>query len=361
MSTSVTNGKSTRPAAAPPAEPAHVAPKQRRAVDPGVIILYAIGGLLGFLAALFFLLPGLAGVDDQQSLLERLREQFSPNAFAIVAGFVTTGVALADIIMTRQRAQHQARELNTLQESVQAKTELISSLTHQMRTPLTGVKYAVKMYLSGDFGPVNAEQRGILQNVYGSTENLVTLTQDFLDASKLDAGRLQVSLSAGTLGDLEHEVAATVERLKPMAEGKHIKLRYSARSDPKLPLKADLRKLSQVMESLLENAINYTPDGGSVTVNAEGDRRGFRASISDTGIGIPPAEQSKLFTKFFRASNAQAASSTGTGIGLFISKKFIEAHQGQIGFTSTVGRGTTFHFSVPLEPVSEVEQFFVQI
>lgn len=345
------------PAAIPPDQTA----VRRKMLDANVVLLYALGGLLGFLAALFFLLPGLAGGDNQTSLLERLRNQFSPNAFALVAGFVTAGVALSDIVLTRRKAGEREREMRQLEESLQSKTELISSITHQMRTPLTSVKYAIKMYLSGDFGALNDEQKNILQNVYGSTENLVTLTQDFLDASKLDAGRLQVTFKSIMLADFAYGAETAVERLKPMADAKHIALSYKPTFDAKLPLRADLAKLTQVVENLVENAINYTPREGSVTVTAGNDRRAITVTITDTGIGIPPAEQGKVFTKFFRATNAQAASSTGTGIGLFISKIFIEAHQGSLTFSSSPGQGTTFRFTVPLRPPSEVEQLFVRI
>jgi len=330
-------------------------------VDASVVLLYTLGGLLGFLAALLFLLPGLAGGDSQLSLLERLRQQFSPNAFAVVAGFVTAGVALADMVQNRRRTEERETENSMLRDSVQSKTELISSITHQMRTPLTSVKYALKMFLSGDFGPVNDEQRGILQNVYGSTENLVTLTQDFLDASKLDTGKLQIAFKTSTLADLGRSLEATVDRLRPMAEGKHITLRHIAKLKAKLSTRVDGNKLNQVVESLVENAINYTPRSGQIEVRVGSDDRSLTVRVKDSGIGIPEAEQAKVFSKFFRASNAQAESSTGTGIGLFISKKFVEAHQGKIWFTSRTGRGSTFTFTVPLQPPSVVEQLFIRI
>ncbi|MDO8560446.1 MAG: HAMP domain-containing sensor histidine kinase [bacterium] len=331
-----------------------------RATDFRAILLYGLGALLGFLAALLFLLPGLTG-GDQLSLIEALRQRFSTNSFALVAGFVTAGVALADIVVERQRDATREKKLNELNEAAQAKNELISSMTHQMRTPLTSTKYALKMLLGGDFGPVSAEQRDILTNLYGSTENLVTLTQDFLDASKLDAGRLQVSVKNIRLGELERGIKSAVDRLQPMAEGKKIALAYAGQVDEGITLRADANKLWQVAENLTENAINYTPNGGSVRVTATSSPSGLKLKIGDTGIGIPPAEQAKVFTKFFRASNARATSSTGTGIGLFISKKFVEAHHGTITFVSRPGKGTTFTVTVPLLPPSVAEQFFIRI
>ncbi len=361
MASHASQGKFDDPSPALNAAPVNAAPGRTAALDAVNVLTYILGGLFGLLAALFFVLPGLAGGETERSLLERLQMQLSPNTSAMIVGFVTAGVALADVARNRQRTREQQAELENLQDSDHAKTELISTMTHQMRTPLTAVKYALKMYLGGDFGPVNNEQRGILRNVYGSTETLVTMTQDFLNASKLDAGRLQVTLKPTRVADFERSLAATVDRLKPIADGKRIKLGYAAQLNPALRLRADLAKLAQVVENLVENAINYTLPGGSVTVTANGDSRRITVSIADTGIGIPPAEQSKIFTKFFRASNAQATSSTGTGIGLFISKKFIEAHQGSLTFAATPNRGTTFRFTVPLQPVSDAEQFFIHI
>lgn len=330
------------------------------APDLRALLLYLAGGVLGFLAALFFLLPGLIG-SDQRSLIDALRQQFSVNTFALVAGFVTAGVALADIVVERQRDSARDIKLRELADTVRTKNELIASITHQMRTPLTATKYALKMFLDGDFGPVNAEQRELVTNLYSSTETLVTLTQDFLDASKLDAGLLHVTFKNARFDDLERGMKAAVERLQPMAEGKKITLTYVARVTGRVMVRADVSKLCQVVENLTENAINYTPNGGKVEVTVAAGPEGLTLTITDTGIGIPLAEQGKVFTKFFRASNAKVTSSTGTGIGLFISKKFVEAHQGAITFTSRPGQGTTFTVAIPLLPPNVVEQLLVRI
>ncbi|MDD5109813.1 MAG: HAMP domain-containing sensor histidine kinase [Patescibacteria group bacterium] len=329
-------------------------------IDFGAALLYCLGGLIGFLTSLFFLFPGITSRGEQMSLAEWLR-QTTPDSLVAIIGFVTAGVALAGIIVARGHARQQAERIATLEEIIGTKTELISTITHQMRTPLTSVKYATKMFLSGDFGEITDEQRSILGSIYSSVENLTTLTQDFLDASKLDSGTLEIVCKRHLLAEIERGIVGTIDRLKPMAEDKKVALRDTVKLDGKRAMTGDLAKISQVVENMIENAIVYTPAGGKVHVRAGSDEHNFTVAVTDSGIGIPPGEQAKVFSKYFRASNARATTSTGSGIGLYLGRRYIEAQHGKIWFTSSPGKGSTFTFAIPLSPESEAEEFLTRV
>ncbi len=336
----------------------------RLRINPSTLLIYFLGGILGLVAALIWLhfLYAAAGDNQERVFLYHLW-QYGPRSFVltILIGFVLVGFLSVSRILVKRQLKIQEAEVKLLQEVSQSKTETISFASHQMRTPVSAVKFSLKMLLEGDFGALTHGQRELLDKTYNSAENLGLLIGEFLDVSKLELGKLEISFKSISLAEMEKATRQTVERLTPLAARKKITLDFFSFLDYRLSVQADLKRINQIIENLLENAVDYTPSGGKIEVRLQNDKNNFQCAVSDTGIGIPKTEQEKIFTKFFRASNARRIQSTGSGLGLYLCKRFIEGHDGKIWLSSEEGRGTTFHLTIPIKIKTEAEELFRRI
>lgn len=224
------------------------------------------------------------------------------------------------------------------------KTEFVSLVAHQLRTPLSAIKWAVKMLLDGDLGPITEEQRDFIEKTYKSNERIIGLINDLLDVTRIEEGRY---LYKPVLADVGEICQFVINSYKGQIERKKIKFEFK-KPEKKLPLvKLDVEKMGLAIENLLNNAISYTPPGGCVTISLNCENNKLKFSIQDTGIGILREQQKRVFTKFFRGANAVRAETEGTGLGLFIVKNIIKAHGGEIWFESEENKGTTFYFTLP--------------
>ena len=247
-----------------------------------------------------------------------------------------------------QRIASATRELRAsnsqLQRLDEAKDEFISMASHQLRTPLTSIKGYVSMLLEGDVGKVPPEQKQLLNEVFVSSERMVRLISDFLNVSRLQTGKFVIEKRPVDLALL---VQREIDSLAQNASARGVKFVY--RKPKKFPLlDLDENKLQQVIMNFADNAIYYSKDGSKVTVTLKEVNGLAELRIIDTGIGVPESEQSRLFKKFFRATNARRARPDGTGIGLFLAKKVVGDHGGEIIFESKEGKGSTFGFRLPL-------------
>jgi len=225
-----------------------------------------------------------------------------------------------------------------------AKTEFLSIASHQMRTPLSGIKGYLSMMIDGDFGKFTDEQQGVLTRVYKEVERLIRLVQVFLNVSRIESGRLEIDKIKGDARDL---VDTVVKDLLPAATEKGLELEYK-RPDKPLILRADFDKLKDVLVNLVDNAIKYTKLG-SIEVKAYKSDGNICFEIKDTGVGIDPSEVNNLFTKFTRAKGIAQVDATGSGLGLFIAKKIVEGHQGRIWADSAgLGKGSVFKVELPI-------------
>jgi len=225
------------------------------------------------------------------------------------------------------------------------KTEFVSIAAHQLRTPLSAIKWTLRMLLDGDLGKLTAEQKEFLEKTYKANERMIDLINDLLDVTRIEEGRY---LYKTVLGEIEPIVENIINASKQEAEMNKIKLEF-ARPGVKLPkLVFDPDRIKLAMQNLIDNAIKYTAPGGEVTVSLKYDNEEIEFLVRDTGIGIAKGEQNRMFNKFFRGTNAIKIETEGSGLGLFIAKNIVEAHGGKIWFESEVGKGTTFHFSLPL-------------
>lgn len=229
----------------------------------------------------------------------------------------------------------------------EAKDEFISMASHQLRTPLTSIKGYLSMLSDGDMGKLSAQQLKAVQEAFGSSQRMVFLIADFLNVSRIKTGKFVIERSKV---DLAAMVTEELSQLKEMFEAKDFKLSYEPPYDlPSFML--DDNKMRQVMMNMIDNAIYYTPNGGSITVQLYKTADELIFKVIDTGIGVSKAEQHKLFTKFFRASNAKKARPDGTGLGLFMAQKIIVEQGGAVIFESVEDKGSTFGFRFPLAKI----------
>jgi len=247
-----------------------------------------------------------------------------------------------------QRIESATRELRTsnaqLQKLDEAKDEFISMASHQLRTPLTSIKGYVSMLMDGDVGKVTDEQKHLLQEAFISSERMVRLIGDFLNVSRLQTGKFIIDKHPI---DLAKIVEQEVEGLEPNASARGLSFTYKKPKNVPL-MQLDENKIQQVIMNFADNAIYYSKENSKIKVSLSVVDNFVEFTVKDTGIGVPLAEQEQLFSKFFRATNARKQRPDGTGVGLFLAKKVIDAHDGKIIFESKEGKGSTFGFRLPL-------------
>lgn len=235
----------------------------------------------------------------------------------------------------------------------EAKDEFMSMASHQLRTPLTSVKGYISMVLEGDAGKVTTNQQQLLNEAYTSSERMVHLINDFLNVSRIQTGKFVIDK---TVVDLSKIVFEELNSLKSSADRRGMKFKYN---EPKnFPmLEIDEGKIRQVIMNYCDNAIYYSKEGTDIKVDLSVDDKDVLFTVKDTGIGVPEEERAHLFTKFFRAANARKQRPDGTGVGIFLAKKVVVAHGGDIVFESVLNKGSTFGFTLPLSklrPSSDV-------
>jgi signal transduction histidine kinase len=260
-------------------------------------------------------------------------------------------------------AVHEIRELNaSLQQKIanatkelrssnavlrrldEIKDEFISMASHQLRTPLTSVKGYISMVIEGDAGKISPSQKQLLEQAFMSSENMVHLINDFLNVSRLQSGKFVIDK---TDVDLSKLVDEEMNGLRPNATARGMKLVY--KKPTKFPIvQIDEGKFRQVVMNFTDNAIYYSHENSSIIISLGVEGNEIVFTVKDTGIGVPKAEQEKLFAKFYRAANAKVQRPDGTGVGIFLAKKVVDAHGGSIIFESTEGKGSTFGFRLPI-------------
>lgn len=228
----------------------------------------------------------------------------------------------------------------------QMKSEFISIAAHQLRTPLSAIKWTLKMMMDEDIGRITREQKDFLQQGYETNEHMIRLVNDLLDVTRIEEGRFGYNFSYASLDDLARDV---VKSFSATAQKKNVLLGFIEPKEKFPKVKIDPEKIKLAMENLLDNAVNYTPAGGKVTVSIEKERDFIKIAVKDTGIGIPAHQKDRLFTKFFRGDNVIRMQTEGSGLGLFIAKNIIKRHGGKIWADSEQGKGSVFCFTVPIE------------
>lgn len=224
------------------------------------------------------------------------------------------------------------------------KSEFVSLAAHQLRTPLSEIKWALQMSLDGDFGKLEKRQENLLATTYQSNERMIVLVNDLLNVSRLEGGKDIFKSSPTQMRDL---VRQEWKSYRGKAREKRVSFLFKEPSKPIPKIFVDEEKIRLVLQNLIDNAIRYTPPKGVVEISLTSSGKDVTLEVRDTGIGIPEHEQTKIFQKFSRASNALKLDTTGSGLGLFISKNIVEAHHGKIWFDSRKNGGTSFYVVLP--------------
>ena len=239
------------------------------------------------------------------------------------------------------------RDVTHEREVDRMKTEFVGLVSHELRTPLTSIKGFTDMVLDGDAGEIEEEAREYLEIVKSNADRLVALVNDLLDISRLESGRVQLKLEDV---DLAEVITLVTRTLGEMIAAKQQTLTVDV--DPALPaIRADRDKTIQIVTNYVSNAYKYTPAGGDIHVEVTNVGTHARVAVTDTGYGISPEDQERLFTRFYRVDNSDTREVGGTGLGLSIVKAFVELQGGEVGVESERGKGSTFSFTVPLSTV----------
>ena len=247
--------------------------------------------------------------------------------------------------------EHRNREV---EKANRLKSNFLATMSHELRTPLNAILGYTELILDNIYGETPEKMREVLDRLQANGKHLLGLINDVLDLSKIEAGQLTLSLADYSLKDVVHTVFTGVESL---ATGKKLKLTTDVAQN--LPIgHGDERRLAQVLLNLVGNAIKFT-DTGEVAIKAAAANGSFTVTVHDSGPGIEPSDQEKIFGEFQQADNAATKRKGGTGLGLSIAKRIIEMHGGRIWVESEIGKGSTFAFTIPVQvnrPVTSHEQ-----
>ena len=227
------------------------------------------------------------------------------------------------------------------------KTEFVSIAAHQLRTPLSAIKWILSMVINGDVGEITEEQKDMLQKTYQSNERMIALVNDLLNTARIEEGKFINKTSKKDIVALAKNIFV---QFKERAVSKGITAEFIKPSVRTPAINIDSEKISLAIQNLLDNALEYTKQGKIVfKIEFIKAKNEILFSVADTGIGISGAEHKRIFSKFFRASTAVKTETEGSGLGLFIAKNIIEAHNGRIWFESEADKGTTFYFTLPVK------------
>lgn len=235
-----------------------------------------------------------------------------------------------------------------LHELDESKDEFISMASHQLRTPLTTVKGYISMVLDGDVGKITPAQRKVLEEAFSSSQRMVYLIGDFLNVSRLQTGKFELELRSVDLAEI---VAQEVRQMEDGARSRRMTLDYQRPTDIP-PMLLDENKIRQVIMNFIDNAVYYSKPGDNIQITLSQYNKFVTMKVVDHGIGVPASERHRLFAKFYRASNAKKERPDGTGIGLFMARKVITAHEGSVIFETAEDKGSTFGFRLPLRTSS---------
>ncbi len=298
-------------------------------------IYFIVGALAGYLTSVIKnreeqLSEGRRRAQLQAERLRLLNEAYNSYARQLVR---------KDLDLTKQNERFE--QLN------KDKSEFVSTVSHQLRTPLSAIKWTLDTLLkTNDVGPLTTEQRALLMKAYEYNERIINLIRDMLGVDRIESGAMGFSFLDIDIVDLVNNIIDEVGN-----ESKRRNVGLVITKEENLPkVSIDPQKMRAVFQNLIENSLKYTKSGGTITIDFKlKDPNTMNVTVSDNGIGIPKDQQSNIFNRFFRADNAKALDPEGSGLGLFIVKTIITRHGGDMTFESEEGKGTTFHITLPLK------------
>jgi signal transduction histidine kinase len=243
----------------------------------------------------------------------------------------------------KERTQELAKLNEELKRLNKMKSDFVSSVSHELRIPLTSIKGYASILMAGKLGEVSPAQKERLEKIDKHSNSLAHLVNNLLDIARIESGKVQMVIKEMAIKEV---IDPVMDIIMPQAKEKNIsiKINIKTKSDK---IMADQSQLERVFLNLIGNAVKFTPEKGKITVSCQDIEDAIEFNIEDTGIGIPLKDKEKVFEEFFRADNALDQKVKGTGLGLSLAKKIVEAHKGKIWVESELGKGTKFSFTLP--------------
>jgi signal transduction histidine kinase len=282
--------------------------------------------------------PEVENLEEARLRIKELQEEIKK-----LLGLLNEQESAAKLLVQKDIALTRANE--KLERLDRAKSEFVSVAAHQLRTPLSGIKWGLNILFEGDAGDMSEEQRSIIKKSAESNDRMIALVNDLLDVDHIETEKDRYTFEAVDICEI---IESIFSELKPRAEEQGTTLAFENRFAKYAKVRADKVKIRAVIQNLLENAVRYIMKDGTVTVRLKQEGEMMNVSVTDDGIGIPADEQEKIFTKFFRADNAVKLRTDGSGLGLFIAHDIVRKHKGEIWFESEKDKGTVFAFTVPV-------------
>lgn len=273
-------------------------------------------------------------------LVRRGVGDFTPSVVELMSTFASQSALAMQNAALFQQLEEKSQQLQLASEH---KSQFLANMSHELRTPLNAILGYTELLVDGIYGDLPDRPRGVLDRVQENGRNLLALINDVLDLSKIEAGQLTLNLEVYQMAPL---VRTVVDALQPLARGKGLSLIATVADDVPVGY-GDARRLQQVLVNLVGNAIKFT-DTGEVEISvAEADGR-LDVAVRDTGPGIAPEDQAKIFVEFQQVDNSSTRQKGGTGLGLAISRQIVNMHGGHLSVASTLGQGSTFHIDIPV-------------
>jgi signal transduction histidine kinase len=260
-----------------------------------------------------------------------------PLTIALIIQFLAAALLIIAAIITRS--------FERLAEANRLKSEFISIVSHQLRSPLSNLKWSIELLMSGKIGRVEEKQVEYFKILKENSNRMHELVSDLLTVSRIESARLPFRKEEFSMQEL---VRGLINQYKALTAAYNVKVFFNEKKD--LPhVFSDPSRIKLVMENLLDNAIRYTKEKGEINIELSQKNNNIYFSIKDNGVGIPEKDKKYIFQKFFRSGNALKRQTKGSGLGLYISKAIIKRAKGKIGFHSTENKGSTFWFTIPLK------------
>lgn len=262
-----------------------------------------------------------------------------PELVALIAILIAVILLIIAALITRS--------FERLAEANRMKSEFINIISHQLRSPLTNLKWTIDFLMSGRLGKIEKKQIEYFKILKENSDRMANLVSDLLTVSRLETATLLFKKQEISLEALVKKI---IKKMKPFIQASNVQVFFD--SEPNLPkILADPYQISQTIENLLDNAIRYSKGLGRIEIKTKKKNKNLYFEIKDNGCGIPREDQKYIFQKFFRSKNVFNHQTQGTGLGLYIAKAIIERAAGRMGFNSEENKGSTFWFTLPIHPV----------
>jgi signal transduction histidine kinase len=315
-------------------------------------IKYVSGAVLGVISALILIKVLLGNSRTSELLVPELFKNHMEAlclVLLLLASFAAIGVLITHIhtLNGKIKIREQAFEIIEKKESI--KSKFLAYAAHNLRTPATALRWSLGDFIKSETSTLNADQRNILNSMYSVSLTILITIENFLTVSKMELKKMEITYASITLEKFAKEISQSAGNLMALANDKKISLTVNSKIEENAPFDVDLAQVNLAVNNLLENALTYTLPNGKVEIDITNDVDNVYVSIKDDGIGIPESEQKDIFGEFFRSTNAKKLKSTGDGIGLYIAKAVVEAHDGTLTFTSKENEGSTFTLKIPLQ------------